>query len=173
RRLRQPPRQLRRLVGAGRRRNAEAIDLSHRYRRRGGLDAGFAERDLPVGARGRRVPERGDEVSGWGERRKGEAAAGRLGILGQFLPRRQVAGLQPAPLVVVAPALPRQLCGRPVDPPPARQPHPAPPGKCLVFTRPPSSWSRRHCRGSYAAALWIADLPGNRYTPLLADERYN
>ncbi len=49
----------------------------------------------------------------------------------------------------------------------------SPDGKSLVFNRHPSSWSRRHYRGSYAADLWIADLTGNRYTPLLADERYN
>jgi len=49
----------------------------------------------------------------------------------------------------------------------------SPDGKSLVFNRHPSSWSRRHYRGSYAADLWIADLAGNRYTQLLADERYN
>ena len=49
----------------------------------------------------------------------------------------------------------------------------SPDGKSLVFNRHPSSWSRRHYRGSYAADLWIADLGGGRYTQLLADERYN
>ena len=49
----------------------------------------------------------------------------------------------------------------------------SPDGKSLVFNRHPSSWSRRHYRGSYAADLWIADLAGSRYTPILSDERYN
>jgi tricorn protease len=49
----------------------------------------------------------------------------------------------------------------------------SPDGKSLVFNRHPSSWSRRHYRGSYAADLWIADIAGKSYTQLLVDERYN
>jgi tricorn protease len=49
----------------------------------------------------------------------------------------------------------------------------SPDGKSLVFNRHPSSWSRRHYRGSYAADLWVADLTSKTYSPLLADERYN
>ena len=49
----------------------------------------------------------------------------------------------------------------------------SPDGASLVFNRHPSSWSRRHYRGSYAADLWIADLRNNTYRQLLADERYN
>ena len=49
----------------------------------------------------------------------------------------------------------------------------SPDGKSLVFNRHPSSWSRRHYRGTYAADLWIADLAGRSYQQLLADERYN
>jgi tricorn protease len=49
----------------------------------------------------------------------------------------------------------------------------APDGRSLVFNRHPSTWSRRHYRGSYAADLWIADLSSKTYTPLLADERFN
>jgi tricorn protease len=49
----------------------------------------------------------------------------------------------------------------------------SPDGKSLVFNRHPSSWSRRHYRGSYAADLWIADLSSHTYSRLLADERYN
>lgn len=49
----------------------------------------------------------------------------------------------------------------------------SPDGKSLVFNRHPSTWSRRHYRGSYAADLWVADLTANSYTKLLADERYN
>ena len=49
----------------------------------------------------------------------------------------------------------------------------SPDGKSLVFNRHPSSWSRRHYRGSYAADLWITDVSSKTYTPLLADERYN
>ncbi len=49
----------------------------------------------------------------------------------------------------------------------------SPDGKSLVFNRHPSSWSRKHYRGSYAADLWIADLSGPTFTKLLPDERYN
>ena len=50
-----------------------------------------------------------------------KAAAGRLGLLGQLLARRQVAGLQPPSRGLVAPALPRQLRGRPLGREPRRQ----------------------------------------------------
>jgi tricorn protease len=49
----------------------------------------------------------------------------------------------------------------------------SPDGKSLVFNRHPSTWSRRHYRGSYAADLWVADLAAKTYTKLLGDERYN
>ncbi len=49
----------------------------------------------------------------------------------------------------------------------------SPDGKSLVFNRHPSTWSRRHYRGSYAADLWIADLQGKTFSKLLGDERYN
>ena len=49
----------------------------------------------------------------------------------------------------------------------------SPDGKSLVYNRHPAVWSRQHYRGSYAADLWIADLAGGRYTPILSDERYN
>ncbi len=49
----------------------------------------------------------------------------------------------------------------------------SPDGKSLVFNRHPSTWSRRHYRGSYAADLWMADLAAKTYTKLLGDERYN
>jgi tricorn protease len=49
----------------------------------------------------------------------------------------------------------------------------SPDGKSLVFNRHPSTWSRRHYRGSYAADLWIADLASKTYTKLLGDEQYN
>ena len=42
-----------------------------------------------------------------------------------------------------------------------------------MFNRHPSTWSRQHYRGSYAADLWVADLTSNSYTKLVADERYN
>ena len=47
----------------------------------------------------------------------------------------------------------------------------SPDGKSLVFNRHPSSWSRRHQRGSATADLWIADLGAKTYRQLLADER--
>ncbi len=49
----------------------------------------------------------------------------------------------------------------------------SPDGARFAFNRHPSSWSRQHYRGSYAADLWIADFAHSTYTKLLADERYN
>ena len=49
----------------------------------------------------------------------------------------------------------------------------SPDGKSLVFNRHPSTWSRRHYRGSFAADLWVTNLTDKSYTKLLADERYN
>ncbi len=49
----------------------------------------------------------------------------------------------------------------------------SPDGRSLVFNRHPSTWSRRHYRGSYAADLWVASINDKSYTPLLGDERYN
>ena len=48
----------------------------------------------------------------------------------------------------------------------------SPDGKQLVFNRHPSTWSRKHYRGSYAADLWIGDLAQKNYTKL-GDERYS
>ncbi|HET7219125.1 MAG TPA: hypothetical protein VFJ02_13805, partial [Vicinamibacterales bacterium] len=49
----------------------------------------------------------------------------------------------------------------------------SPDGRSLVFNRHPSTWSRRHYRGSYSADLWIADLGAKTYSRLLGDEQYN
>ena len=49
----------------------------------------------------------------------------------------------------------------------------SPDGQKLAFNRHPAVWSRQHYRGSYAADLWIADLPKKTYTKLLPDEKYN
>jgi tricorn protease len=49
----------------------------------------------------------------------------------------------------------------------------SPDGKALVFNRHPSTWSRRHYRGSYAADLWVTNIADKSYTKLLADEKYN
>ncbi len=49
----------------------------------------------------------------------------------------------------------------------------SPDGQSLVFNRHPSTWSRRHYRGSFAADLWVGNLQEKTYTKLLADERYN
>ena len=49
----------------------------------------------------------------------------------------------------------------------------SPDGSSMVFNRHPSTWSRKHYRGSYAADLWVADLANKTYTKLLPDERYN
>ena len=51
--------------------------------------------------------------------------------------------------------------------------HYSPDGKSLVFNRHPSTWSRKHYRGSYAADIWIADVGSKTYRQLLADQRYN
>lgn len=39
----------------------------------------------------------------------------------------------------------------------------SPDGKKLAFTRHPMPWYRKHYRGSYAADLWVLDLPSNSY----------
>ena len=49
----------------------------------------------------------------------------------------------------------------------------SPDGKSLVFNRHPSTWSRRHYRGSFAADLWVTNLAAKSYTRLLGDEQYN
>jgi tricorn protease len=49
----------------------------------------------------------------------------------------------------------------------------SPDGQRLAFNRHPAVWSRQHYRGSFAADLWIADLPKKTYTKLLPDEKYN
>jgi tricorn protease len=49
----------------------------------------------------------------------------------------------------------------------------SPDGKSMVLNRHPSTWSRRHYRGSYSADLWIADLQNKTFNKLLGDERYN
>ena len=49
----------------------------------------------------------------------------------------------------------------------------SPDGKSLVFNRHPSTWSRRHYRGSYAADIWITNLADKSYTKILPDEKYN
>jgi tricorn protease len=49
----------------------------------------------------------------------------------------------------------------------------SPDGRSLVFNRHPSTWSRRHYRGSASADLWVVSLADNSYRALLADERYN
>ncbi|MCC6126125.1 MAG: PD40 domain-containing protein [Pirellulales bacterium] len=46
-------------------------------------------------------------------------------------------------------------------------------GKRFAFNRHPSSWSRKHYRGSYAADLWVADLDAKTATPVLAEADYN
>ena len=51
--------------------------------------------------------------------------------------------------------------------------HYSPDGKSLVFNRHPSSWSRKHYRGSSSADLWVADLAGKTYRQLLPEPRYN
>ena len=47
----------------------------------------------------------------------------------------------------------------------------SPDGKSLVFNRHPSTWSRRHYRGSFAADLWVTNLADKSYTKLLGDEQ--
>jgi tricorn protease len=49
----------------------------------------------------------------------------------------------------------------------------SPDGRSLVFNRHPSTWSRKHYRGSYAADIWVADLQTRNYRQVLAGERYN
>jgi tricorn protease len=49
----------------------------------------------------------------------------------------------------------------------------SPDGTSLVFNRHPAVWSRKHYRGSYAADLWVANLPDASYTKVLGDERFN
>ena len=49
----------------------------------------------------------------------------------------------------------------------------SPDGRSMVFNRHPSTWSRRHYRGSYSADLWIADFQARTFNKLLGDERYN
>lgn len=49
----------------------------------------------------------------------------------------------------------------------------SPDGRQVVFNRHPSSWSRKHYRGSSSADLWIADLGARTYRSLLSDEKYN
>jgi tricorn protease len=49
----------------------------------------------------------------------------------------------------------------------------SPDGKSLVFNRHPSTWTRRHYRGSATADLWLANLTDKTYRSLLPDERYN
>jgi tricorn protease len=49
----------------------------------------------------------------------------------------------------------------------------SPDGRSLVFNRHPSTWSRRHYRGSFAADLWVTNLTDKTYTKLLGDEQYN
>jgi len=46
-------------------------------------------------------------------------------------------------------------------------------GNRLVFNRHPSTWTRKHYRGSYAADVWMADLKAKTYKPLIAGEDYN
>ena len=41
----------------------------------------------------------------------------------------------------------------------------SPDGKSLVFNRHPSTWTRQHYRGSYAADLWVPTSPAKTYTP--------
>jgi len=49
----------------------------------------------------------------------------------------------------------------------------SPDGRQLAFNRHPSTWTRRHYRGSYAADLWIVDLASKTYRELLGGEQYN
>jgi tricorn protease len=46
-------------------------------------------------------------------------------------------------------------------------------GKRFAFNRHPSSWTRKHYRGSYAADIWVADLAGKTAKPVLAEADYN
>ncbi len=49
----------------------------------------------------------------------------------------------------------------------------APDGKRFLFNRHPGTWSRKHYRGSYAADIWVADLPSKTYREVLAGEKFN
>ena len=118
----EPLRQLRRVRRPGDRRRAEAADVPHRQRRGRRMDARLAaaSSSAPRAATARsRTSRRCTRLPV--SRRAGEAAAGRLGLLGQLLARRQVAGLQPPSGGLVAPALSRQLRRRPVGRRPRRQ----------------------------------------------------
>lgn len=46
-------------------------------------------------------------------------------------------------------------------------------GTRFVFNRHPSSWTRKHYRGSYCADIWVADLNAKTATPVLAEATYN
>ena len=46
-------------------------------------------------------------------------------------------------------------------------------GKRFAFNRHPSSWTRKHYRGSYAADIWVANLAAKTATPVLAGAGYN
>jgi tricorn protease len=49
----------------------------------------------------------------------------------------------------------------------------SPDGKELVFNRHPSTWTRKHYRGAYAADLWVANVDQKTYRQLLGGEQYN
>jgi tricorn protease len=49
----------------------------------------------------------------------------------------------------------------------------SPDGKQFLFNRHPSTWTRKHYRGSYAADIWVADLAAKTYRQILAGENYN
>ncbi len=49
----------------------------------------------------------------------------------------------------------------------------SPDGKQFLFNRHPSTWTRKHYRGSYAADIWVADLAAKSYRQILAGENYN
>jgi tricorn protease len=46
-------------------------------------------------------------------------------------------------------------------------------GKRFAFNRHPSSWTRKHYRGSYAADIWVSDLGAKTCMPVLAGANYN
>jgi tricorn protease len=45
--------------------------------------------------------------------------------------------------------------------------------KRFAFNRHPSSWTRQHYRGSYAADIWVVDLAAKTAAPVLAGAGYN
>jgi tricorn protease len=49
----------------------------------------------------------------------------------------------------------------------------SPDGTSLAFNRHPSTWTRQHYRGSFAADLWIGNMATKTFTKLLGDERFN